>query len=301
MLTFLVRMQNGLIMAAISTRYMFAHPKLLFFPLLRIVLFSALITFSILSVPVTLHLTMSPNLFSEKLLTTIGVVLLVMIIALTAYLFSFIMLFSSVTTIDYLWDLFQGKTPSIRTSLKVACKRIPTILLWAAVHTVIRLSIKLLEGDKDSSVIRKIGASIANVTWSTATYFVAPLIAEKRRAVFEMLKDSSLIMKQQFGETVGVMVSFNAVANLIFPGIILGIVVIMNYLYDSGADKQLNIDFYKYHHATPILIGVAILTLIIRVFITSAQDVFRAAAFSYTQGKSTGPFTLELINKSFTK
>lgn len=74
----------------------------------------------------------------------------------------------------------------------------------------------------------------------------------------------------------------------------------MNYLYDSPG-RRFAIDFYKYPHATYIFCSVLIITLAIRAFITSAQDIFKAAAFNYARNEPTGPFSVELIEASFEK
>ncbi|EKD73387.1 MAG: hypothetical protein ACD_45C00333G0001 [uncultured bacterium] len=142
-------------------------------------------------------------------------------------------------------------------------------------------------------------AGATDVAWAVSTYFVVPIIAEKRMSLIETLKASSQLMKQKFGEVVGVAVSFQALAGLIFPGIICIVIMVMNYVYDSGQGREMAIDFYKYPDAYAILIGVFFVTVILRVFITSAQDIFKAAVFSYVHGKATGPFSSELIDQSF--
>lgn len=300
MFAFLTRMKNGLIMAGISTRYMFQRPKLLFFPLLRVVLFSSI--YSLLFLLLFYFFSFIHEyreIFSKTWAYPVFVTMFFIWIFLCVYLFFFIMLFSSVATIDYLWDLFQGKTPSIRSSLGIACKRIPTILLWSGVHSGVRFLIGLFGGGEDSSSLRKMAAGATDVAWRVSTYFVVPIITEKRISFIETLKESYQLMKQRFGEVVGVAVSFNLLANIIFPGIVWIVATIMNYLYDSGQGKRMAIDFYKYPHAYTILIVVFLVTLIFRVFITTAQDIFKAAAFSYAHDKSTGPFAPELIDESF--
>jgi hypothetical protein len=302
MFAFLSRIKNGIIMAGISIRYMLARPKLLFFPLFRIVLFSLYVPLFFFALfygfvgirPLLINWELSKGVASALIL---GFLLLWLFIAVC---FSFfIMLFSNVATVDYLWDLFQGKKPSIRTSLGVACKRIPILLAWSAIFSGVRFLISLIGGDKDSSGLRKIVAGASDVAWAAATYFVVPVISEKRASVADTFKQSYQLMKERFGEVVGVAVSFNLVAGIIFPGIFCLVAAIMNYLYDSGQGERMAIDFYHYPHAKTILITVGFITLILRVFITTAQDVFKAAAYSYANGKPTGPFTPERISESF--
>lgn len=301
MLGFLSRMKNGIVMTGISINYMFKKPFLFFFPILRIILFTVIyaIFIGLFFIPFPrqslkeLSASWSKN-YMVAMTFVLGIVVL--------YFFFFIMLFSSIATIHYVCSLFQNEKHSIRSSLLVAIKRIPTILLWSGIHTGIRIIINIVRGDsKKSSGWRTWLANTMELSWAIATYFVPPIIANKRASVRDTIKESAQLMKQRFGEVAGVAVSFNLLAALIFPGIILMLMGIMNYLYDSGTSEKYAIDFYKYPHALYILLFTGIITLIIRVFISNGQDIFKTAAYNYAHEKPTGPFTPQLIEENFEK
>ncbi len=294
--SFFSRMKNGLIMTGLSIGYMFKHPKLLLFPLLRVLLYATAfpLLFFILN-----QLSIFSFLAESDKHGWVVYLCAAFIIYCVVYLFILIRLFCAVAAIRYLVHLFEFKQSSFFSSIGVALKRLPTLFLWTAVFSTAHIILRMLQDKKSNSAWLRSLAAIIEFGWHIATYFVPVFIAEQRLSFRKTINSSFDLMKKRFGEVVGIAVSFDIIAWLIFPGIIMGMLTIMKFLQNAEKAKRWTIDLFEYPAVLYAFAITFLITLILRTIISTSQDIFKAAAYNYATDKPTGPFSRELIDESF--
>lgn len=94
----------------------------------------------------------------------------------------------------------QGQNPSLRAALGVALRRLPQIVVWSALSTVIGILIReLIERLPFGG---KLAAWLAGVAWSLATMFVVPILALEGCTAFDCVKRSAGTFRKRWGEGV---------------------------------------------------------------------------------------------------
>jgi Family of unknown function (DUF6159) len=196
------------------------------------------------------------------------------------YLLTAITIFCNVALIDCALRVFAGEEPSVRRGLATAMDRLPQILGWALVATTIGLILNAIEGVLKENLgwFGSLIASLFELSWSTITYFVLPVLATERVGPIAALRRSSSILREKWGESLAGEARFGLLGFLFFLQasalFFVGLAIVMSY----GATGLAGLG--------PLLmtLGVAygIATLIV---IQTLSTVFQAGVYAYA---STG-------------
>jgi Family of unknown function (DUF6159) len=99
---------------------------------------------------------------------------------------------------------FAGEEPSIRAGFAVARGRLPQILGWALVATIVGGIVTIVQETlKDKlGFLGGLLGGLMDITWAAVTYFVLPVLVIENLGPIGAVKRSSAILRQTFGETV---------------------------------------------------------------------------------------------------
>lgn len=161
-------------------------------------------------------------------------------------------------------EVLKGGEVHVKEGLRFALSRIEVVLSWAAMAATVGAIFRFLE--EKLGFVGAIIAGIVGVVWSIATYFVVPVLAFEDVTPGKALKRSAEVIREKWGESLGVNFSF-------------GLFYLLGYLLVLGLGVPTAI-------AQPVIgvgfIIVGILTL--HVVMGAAKTLFLTAAYQHTQG-----------------
>jgi hypothetical protein len=99
---------------------------------------------------------------------------------------------------------FAGQPPSIRDGLTACLARLPQIIGWAFVSSIIGGIISFVEGVlKDKlGFLGDVVGGLFNIGWAVVTYFVLPVLVVEGIGPVAAIKRSSALLRQSWGEAV---------------------------------------------------------------------------------------------------
>ena len=167
-------------------------------------------------------------------------------------------------------EVLRGGEVHVKEGLKFALNRIEVILSWAAMAATVGAIFRFLE--EKLGFIGAIISGIVGLVWSIATFFVVPVLAFENVTPGQALKRSAVIIREKWGESLGVNFSF-------------GLFYILGYLMILG----LGIPTAMVQPAIGVgSIVVGILTL--HTVVGAAKTLFLTAAYQHTQGNTDTVF-----------
>lgn len=177
----------------------------------------------------------------------------------------------------------EGQDPTLRDGLRVATRRLPRLLAWAAIATVVGMVIQLII-ERLNLAGRLIGVTLG-LSWQLATMFVIPIILVEDRNLPDAVRRSAKLFKDRWGEaTTGVGSIGLAMAIVLVPLLaILPIVLIL-----TGMPPEVFLAVYM------SLLAVIVVATI------SLSTVFNAALYRFaTTGDAPGPYGDEDLGGAF--
>lgn len=198
------RLKIGVAMARRSGRVLRSHPKLLTFPLLGGLSGIAFVTTLFAAV-----------YFMEPSIQAAGSVVYATLFV--AYLLeTFVASYFTAALVAATRTVFHGDEPSVRRALVAVWQRKLPLLAWSLVAAVVGVIIRLIESN--DTIVAQIVAGVFAVAWSVMTFLIVPVIVFREPSVTEMFKESALIFKQTWGESVGALGAIDVVTFLLMLG-----------------------------------------------------------------------------------
>lgn len=143
--------------------------------------------------------------------TSLGLVLLVVM----AYVISSIVAFYGVAISSHTLAIFRGKPGTYKDHIAKARKKLPAILVFALINTVVGYILGFLE--QRLRILGWIVSKIFGILWKLATSFVLPVIADSDVSGTKAIRNSITLFKSNWGETVtGRVAAGGAVMSLYF-------------------------------------------------------------------------------------
>jgi hypothetical protein len=133
------------------------------------------------------------------------------------WLFSSLSLFFNAALVFCVLRAFNGERPSIREGLRTASGRLPQIIGWAFVATIIGTVISVIQETlKDKlGFLGGLLGGLLDFAWAAVTYFVLPVLVVEALGPVGAVKRSSSILKQTWGETATGSVGLGAIGFLL--------------------------------------------------------------------------------------
>jgi hypothetical protein len=180
----------------------------------------------------------------------------------------------------------DGQPYTLRDGFRCATSRLPALVVWSALATVVLLLLQALQNLRGGWLAGKVASWLLGLAWAAAAFFVIPVLALDGVDAIEALRRSARLVKSRWGEAAtGVTAIGGAFVLAILPaGILIGIGVAA---WPSGAAKAL------------IAIGVAIVAVTLPLQTTTMQ-MFQLVLYRYAAAGDVAPgFTDEELEHAF--
>ena len=137
----------------------------------------------------------------------------------------FVIVFFNASLVSYIVMRMNGDSPTIGDAFSASLARLPLIAGWAFIAATVGLILKAIEDRSDK--IGQIVAAVLGGAWALVTFLVIPVLVVEQKNPFSALKESTMLLKQTWGERIGMRISFSAITFLLmipaFGILVLGI------------------------------------------------------------------------------
>jgi Family of unknown function (DUF6159) len=203
------------------------------------------------------------------------------LIALGAYLASFLVIYYNVILAAAANDALEGREPDVAAARQVAKNRIPTIAGWALVSALVSITLGALR-DR-GGFAGQIAASIGAALWGLVTFLVIPVIALEGIGPIDAIKRSGSLVKGRWGQQVTGNFVIGGVATLVT---IVGVVGVA-----GGVALIASASTWIVLGAALVVVGLVV-AVGGAVFGGATRGVFGVALYHFVaEDRALGPFT----------
>jgi hypothetical protein len=207
-------------------------------------------------------------------------------LVLAGWLLTSISVFLNAALVFCALRALAGETPSVRAGLAAATARLPQILGWALIATLVGGLVSVIQEQlKDKlGFLGDVAGGLFDFAWAALTYFVLPVLVVEDVGPIRAVKRSTAILRQTWGEAVVGSAGIGVIGiPLVLPAIVAVVVAI--FLASTGAAAVL--------FAIAILYGIAVLVLL-----GTLGTIFRSAVYVFA---ATGQAALDegLLREAF--
>ena len=211
----------------------------------------------------------------------IGIIVLI----LAAYLGTLIVQIAMAGLVKCADEELSGRDSSFGAGLAAAFGRLPALMGWAAIQTLVGWLLSLIRGDGDSgvviSILRLVLASLAAVAWSVISFFVLPMIMLQGKGPLEAVKESVKLIRATWGMQIAGGIRIGAMIGLL--GVLPGIIAVVAGGWLIATDKEAM--------GIPLATLGVVVVMIAQVLISALRAVFSVALLRYAlDGTAIGPF-----------
>jgi hypothetical protein len=108
----------------------------------------------------------------------------------------------------------HGGDASLWHGVKVASELWPHFFLWSVITSTVGIILRALA--ERSGTLGRIVTGLLGATWAVLTYFVVPSMVTGKRTATGAIRDSALVFRRTWGETVVTNISFSLVFIVVF-------------------------------------------------------------------------------------
>jgi hypothetical protein len=179
----------------------------------------------------------------------------------------FVIVFFNASLVSYIVMRMNGDSPTIGDAFSATLARLPLIAGWAFIAATVGFALKIIEDRSDK--IGQIVAAILGGAWAMVTFLVIPVLVVEQKNPFSALKESTVLLKQTWGERIMMNFSFSTISFLLMiPAFGLIVLAVMS----------------KSLIAIAISIGAVVLYMILLTLIQSALEaIFQTAIYFYAR------------------
>lgn len=183
---------------------------------------------------------------------------------------------------------FGGGDPTVSDGLRAARQRLPQILAWALVTSIVGFLLNFLSNNKNGR--SNIVFGLLGAGWAIAAYFVVPVLVTENVGPYQAVKRSVAIIKKSWGEALVAEVGFSA----------LGFVIVL----PAMLTFMIAISVFDF---LPVLSILLIAVIVLWVFtcalvLSTLGSILKAALYLYaTEGKIPSQFDASFVENAFHK
>jgi hypothetical protein len=251
------------------------------------------------------------------IISSIATIILIVALALPAYLFSgvrdghadnvifyvfffifyfitsFIVIFFNTGLVACAKEAMHGGDTSFGYGMGVAGKNIVKILGWAAISATVGFVLKMIR--ERAGIFGLIVASLISVAWNLITFFVIPVFVFQGLGVIGSIKESSALFKKTWGEN---MIARFGLGIVFFLFALIGIVPIVLVVFTKSAALIILVSAVVLMYWAALAIMSASLTGILSVALYEYATTGQAPA-AYNQQTIAGAFTPKPAKRGF--
>jgi hypothetical protein len=209
-------------------------------------------------------------------------------LAVVYFPISFVGTFCAVAFVAMGRRLLDGEEATLRDGLRCAVERLPQILGWALVASVVGFVVSLLEHLHGGWLVEQVAAWLLDLAWVAASFFAIPILVLERRGPIQTLRRSVGLVRQRWGEGVtGMAAIAGGIVIVLIPATILGIA---GYVVKPSSEVT-----------GDLLIALAAVTFAAAIAYSSATNqMFQLVLYRYaTEGEVAGPFDVDDFQAAF--
>lgn len=271
------KLSNGWNLAKQSLRVIVLDKELLLFPLMSGIS-SILITLSFL---VPLWTTGVIGSILQKQGSNTAVYVVVFAFYLVNF---FVIVFFNSGLVACAMIRFRGGDPTVSDGLRAAWNRLPQIFAWSLLAASVGFVLRMLESRSQRGARLLFG--LLGLVWSTASYFVIPVIVVENLGPIAALKRSGAVLKKSWGE---------ALAANFGIGLLLTLCMLAAFLpallgFMTGSTPAV---------AAGVVLS-ALLVFLVALVQSVANAILRAALYLYaSEGSAPPQFDASLLQTAF--
>lgn len=169
------------------------------------------------------------------------------------------------------YDRMSGGDPTVRSSLSHAFARLPSLVGWAIMSTVVSLLMSTIANRV--GIIGRIVTRIIDMAWDVVTYLVVPAIVVSGYGPTQALKRSARLLKDTWGENLISQAGLSALMiAVMLPAIFIAIVSVI----------VLPAVF------VPVAIAACVIAAAVALIVISALAAYyKTALYVYSEGEET--------------
>ena len=178
-----------------------------------------------------------------------------------------VIVFFNAALVSYVVMRMNGDHPSIGDGFRAALARLPLIAGWALIAATVGFLLKIIEDRSDK--IGQIVAALLGGAWAMVTFLVIPVLVVEQKNPFGALKESTVLLKQTWGERIMMNFSFSTISFLLMiPAI--GIIVL------AVMSKSL------------VILGICIVAVVMYILLltlvqSALEAIFQTAIYFYAR------------------
>lgn len=214
----------------------------------------------------------------------VGIVVLV----LAAYLGTLVTQIAMGGLVHCANEELQGRDSSFGAGIGAAFGRLPALLGWAAIQTLVGWLLSMIQGNGGDNIIvtilRMLLATLAAVAWSVISFFVLPMIMLRGKGPISGIKESVKLIRSTWGMQIAGSVRIGGLIFLL--GVLPGILFVAGGGFLMVADK--------------LALGIPLATLgiivimLAQVLVSALRAVFAVALLHFAEdGTAIGPFEVQ--------
>ena len=188
-------------------------------------------------------------------------------IAGLALALAFISIFFRAALVSGAHERMMGGDPTVRSAIAGALERLPKLLGWAVLTTIVGSILRAME--QRAGLLGRIVVNMVGMAWAVTTFLVIPVIVIENSGAVDSTKRSVALFRHTWGENLSAQVGFGLIGFLAFIPIVI--------LAAIGATIGTLLGF--------VLIAVAVTAGIALITVLSALGaIFQTALYHYAVG-----------------
>jgi hypothetical protein len=185
----------------------------------------------------------------------------------------FVIVFFNSALVSHVVMKMNGDQPTLGDGFRAAFARWPLIAGWALIAATVGFLLKIIEDRSDR--IGQIVAALLGGAWALMTFLVIPVLVVEQKNPFSALKESTVLLKQTWGERIMMNFSFSAISFLLM---IAGVALIVL----GVLSKSLVV--------LAICVAAAVMYFILLTLVQSALEaIFQTAIYFYARNRQAPP------------
>lgn len=188
----------------------------------------------------------------------------------------------------------QGRDSSFGAGLSAALRRLPALMGWALIETIVGWLISAVQGNGANdnilvTILRAILASLMAVAWTIITFFVLPLIILRGKGPVQAIKESVRLIRATWGMQVAGGLRIGGIIGLIavLPAIL--VTVVGGFIAIAGTPAL----------GVPLATIGVIVIIAASVLINAMKAIFSVALLHYVEGSGAlGPFNEQELHSA---
>jgi hypothetical protein len=199
-------------MTKMSFRVVFAAPRLLIFPAVSLVAMAL--------VMLSFWLPLSGTATADQLSRLMGSGAAGEVdpgVWVLAFLFYFVtvlvILFFNVGLTESVLRITAGEPPSVSSGFALAARRLPQLMAWALLASVVGVLLRALENTHERG--QQVVAAVLGTGWAVLTFFVVPVLVVEKVGPFRAIGRSMTTLKASWGEALVAHFSHGLIATVL--------------------------------------------------------------------------------------